>query len=226
MKRVEQLIEEKLQPKVDSLQESLAQYRAYFQLKKELDVIKGFATDLETDLRVLPEEKESDVKYRPREYFDSKFQENIDKLYMDILTECCFDPPPIAARFNISSFDVEIDGHKKTNYQGLGYCAFINTVTALVFRKYFADTAQYDPGFLIVDTPLLGLDQGVDDAAPESMRTGLFRYIMKQKDIGQIIILENLKHIPKLDFESEGVNLITFTKGYSEGRYGFLNDVT
>lgn len=225
-KRVEQLIEEKLQPKVDSLQESLAQYRAYFQLKKELDVIKGFATDLETDLRVLPEEKESDVKYRPREYFDSKFQENIDKLYMDILTECCFDPPPTAARFNISSFDVEIDGHKKTNYQGLGYCAFINTVTALVFRKYFADTAQYDPGFLIVDTPLLGLDQGVDDVAPESMRTGLFRYIMKQKDIGQIIILENLKHIPKLDFESEGVNLITFTKGYSEGRYGFLNDVT
>ncbi|HAJ96746.1 MAG TPA: hypothetical protein DCO72_03305 [Ruminococcus sp.] len=57
------------------------------------------------------------------------------------------------------------------------------------------------------------------------MRTGLFRYIMKQKDVGQIIILENLIHIPDLDYESEGVNLITFTKGYSEGRYGFLNDV-
>ena len=107
---------------------------------------------------------------------------------------------------------LEIDGHKKTNYQGLGYCAFINTVTSLVFRRYFSEKAKFDPGFLIVDTPLIGLDQGVEDAAPESMRTGLFRYIMKQKDVGQIIILENLIHIPDLDYESEGVNLITFTK--------------
>lgn len=100
---------------------------------------------------------------------------------------------------------LEIDGHKKTNYQGLGYCAFINTVTSLVFRRYFSEKAKFDPGFLIVDTPLIGLDQGVEDAAPESMRTGLFRYIMKQKDVGQIIILENLIHIPDLDYESDYV---------------------
>ena len=223
---IERCIDAELQPRIAALQEMITQYRSYLQLKKELDVIKSFASDLETDLRNLPEEKESDVKYHPREYFTSEFQAAIDKLYMDILDECCFDPAPTTARFNISSFDIEIDGHQKTNYQGLGYCAFINTVTSLVFRQYLSENAKFDPGFLIVDTPLIGLDQGVEDAAPESMRTGLFRYIMKQKNVGQIIILENLLHIPDLDYEAEGVNLITFTKGHSAGRYGFLNDVT
>ena len=223
---IERCIDAELQPRITALQEMITQYRSYLQLKKELDVIKSFASDLETDLRNLPEEKESDVKYHPREYFTSEFQAAIDKLYMDILDECCFDPAPTTARFNISSFDIEIDGHQKTNYQGLGYCAFINTVTSLVFRQYLSENAKFDPGFLIVDTPLIGLDQGVEDAAPESMRTGLFRYIMKQRNVGQIIILENLLHIPDLDYEAEGVNLITFTKGHSAGRYGFLNDVT
>lgn len=224
--QIEERIKAELQPKISVLQEMIAQYRTYLQIRKELDVMRTFALDLETDLRSLPDEKESDVKYHPREYFTSDFQAEIDKLYMEVLTECCFDPAPTTARFNTSSFDIEIDGHQKTNYQGLGYCAFINTVTSLVFRRYFAQNAKFDPGFLIVDTPLLGLDQGVNDEAPESMRTGLFRYIMKQEDIGQIIILENLIYIPKLDYEAEGINLITFTKGHSEGRYGFLEDVT
>ena len=224
--QIEERIKAELQPKISALQEMIAKYRAYLQIKKELDVIKTFASDLETDLRTLPDEKASDVKYHPREYFTSDFQAEIDKLYMEALTECCFDPAPTTARFNTSSYDIEIDGHQKTNYQGLGYCAFINTVTSLVFRRYFAQSAKYDPGFLIVDTPLLGLDQGVEDGEPESMRSGLFRYIMNQKDVGQIIILENLIYIPELDYEAAGVNLITFTKGHSDGRYGFLEDVT
>lgn len=226
IEQIEQRINAELKPKIIALQETITQYQSYLQIKKELDVIKTFASDLETDLRALPDEKESDVKYHPREYFTSEFQAEIDKMYMEVLTECCFDPMPTTVKFNISSFDIEIDGHQKTNYQGLGYCAFINTVTSLVFRRYFAKSAKFDPGFLIVDTPLLGLDQGVNDEEPESMRTGLFRYIMKQKDVGQIIILENLIYIPKLDYEAEGVNLITFTKGHSEGRRGFLEDVT
>lgn len=223
--QLEELIKQNLQPQITVLQETLTKYRAYLQLRKELDVIKSFAQELEADLRNLPEEKESEVKYHPREYFTSEFQESIDKLYMDILTECSYIPSPTTARFNLTDFDIEIDGHKKTSYQGLGYCSFINSVTALVFRQYLKAHAEHDPGFLVIDTPLLGLDQGVDDAAPESMRTGLFRYIMQQNNVGQIIVLENILNIPQLDYEGAGVNVITFTHGFSEGRYGFLNDV-
>ena len=95
----------------------------------------------------------------------------------------------------------------------------------MVFRYYLSEHAKYDPGFLIVDTPLLGLDQGVDDAAPESMRTALFKYFMNHQENGQTIVIENILHIPKLDYEASGANVITFTKGLSDGRYGFLMDV-
>ena len=42
---------------------------------------------------------------------------------------------------------------------------------------------------------------------------------------GQLIVIENLDHIPNLDYENSGANVITFTKKRDEGRYGFLNDV-
>lgn len=34
-----------------------------------------------------------------------------------------------------------------------------------------------------------------------------------------------MMHIPALDYEGSGANVITFTKGLEAGRYGFLNDV-
>ena len=94
-----------------------------------------------------------------------------------------------------------------------------------MFRKYLCNDAKYNPGLLIIDTPLLGLDQGVDDAAPESMRTALFKYFMNNQAEGQMIVIENLEHIPSLDYESAGATVITFTKGHFDGRYGFLNGV-
>ena len=40
------------------------------------------------------------------------------------------------------------------------------------------------------------------------------------------IIVENTDHVPSnIDFETLGVNVITFTKKRDEGRYGFLHDV-
>jgi len=134
------------------------------------------------------------LKYRPKEYFGAEFQKQIDIYYKEILEECGYNAT--TTRFNLPDFDIEIDGHKKSGYQGQGYCSFINSVTALVFRRYLAYHAKYDPGFLIIDTPLLGLDQGVEDAAPESMRAGLFKYFINHQNEGQIIILENIMHIP------------------------------
>jgi hypothetical protein len=84
---------------------------------------------------------------------------------------------------------------------------------------------MFTPGLLIIDTPLLGLDQGVDDAAPESMRTALFRYFMNNQSEGQLIVVENIEHIPNLDFEKAGATVTTFTKGRFEGRYGFLEGI-
>ena len=142
----------------------------------------------------------------------------------EALIECAYDNLT-TARFNMKDFDIEINGHKKADIHGQGYCSFLNSIVAMVFRSYMNAHATYDPGFVVIDTPLLGLDQGVNDSAPESMRTALFKYFISHQHDGQIIILENIRHIPKLDYKAAGAHVITFTKGLESGRYGFLNDV-
>lgn len=221
---IEAMIEKELEPKADSLRQSLNGYRAYIQIKQELKVIDDFASSWETDLRELPSEDESHVEYHPKEYFDDAFQERMDTMLKNALAESAYDNLT-TARFNMKDFDIEVNGHKKSDINGQGYCSYLNSIVAIVFRSYMEKYATYNPGFVVIDTPLLGLDQGVSDAAPESMRTALFKYFIKHQNDGQIIILENIRHIPKLDYEGAGANVITFTKGLEDGRYGFLLDV-
>ena len=221
---IEAMVAKELQPRAVAFRQSLKEYRSYIQIKNELSVIEGLAASWENDLRMLPNEDTDSVEYHPKEYFGDDFQETIDGYIKAALTEACYDNLTVA-RFNMKDFDVEVNGHKKASMNGQGYCSYLNCIVAMVFRQYMAEKAAYDPGFLIIDTPLLGLDQGVSDAAPESMRTGLFKFFTKRQNIGQVIILENIKHIPSLDYEKAGANVITFTKGLTEGRYGFLNDV-
>lgn len=221
---IETMIENELQPKADALRQSLNGYRAYIQIKQELQVIDDFASSWETDLRELPSEDESHIEYHPKEYFDDTFQERIDTMLKEALTECAYENLT-TARFNMKDFDIEVNGHKKADVNGQGYCSFLNSVVAIVFRSYMEKYATYNPGFVILDTPLLGLDQGIADTAPESMRTALFNFFINHQNDGQIIILENIRHIPKLEYEKAGANVITFTKGLEPGRYGFLLDV-
>ena len=127
---------------------------------------------------------------------------------------------------NISSFDVEVNGHVKQNFNGQGYTSFLNSIVAMSFRQYLSEYAVYDPGLLIIDSPLLGLDQGVSDVSPESMRASLYKYFANHQECGQVILLDNITNVPDVDLASTGANIITFTKGLDNGRYGFLNDIT
>jgi len=218
-------IQQELRPKAEAMRKSLADYKNFLQLKREMSVIDDFAIGWEADLRNPPVEPESALQYHPREHFDDAFKRLINQYYKDILRECNYSTEPIVANFNISDFDIEINGHKKSTHEGQGYTSFVNSVTALTFRHYLAHHGKYYPGFLIIDTPLLGLDQGVADYDPESMGAGLFRYFMNHQEEGQLIIIENSKNLPDLDYEAAGANVITFTKGLTEGRPGFLHGV-
>lgn len=221
---IEFLISEQLRPKAENLQETLNSYSTFIRLKNEMDIIDSFSDNWTADLRELPQETGDTLQYHPKEYFDDMFLSTMDALAKSILEECNYENLT-SARFNLSDFDIEVNGGKKSTNHGKGYCAFLNTIVVLMFRKYFATNAKYNPGLLIIDTPLLGLDQGVDDAAPESMRTALFRYFVNNQTEGQMIVVENLEHIPKLDYAASGATITTFTRGRFEGRYGFLEGV-
>ncbi len=208
--QIEKSIEKELQPKAKELKQSLNGYRAYIQIQQELQVIDDFASSWTTDLRELPSEDDAHVGYHPKEYFDDKFQEQIDNMLKDALTDCQYENLT-TVRFNMKDFDIEVNGHKKDKVNGQGYCSFLNSIVAVVFRSYMEKHAKYNPGFIVIDTPLLGLDQGVDDGDPESMRTALFNFFIKHQNDGQLIIIENIRHLPAIDFEKAGANVITFT---------------
>ena len=139
-----------------------------------------------------------------------------------ILSECQYTGLT-SAWFNFKDFDIVVNGEEKGVSHGKGYRSYLNTVVVLMFRKYLFEHAKYNPRFFLIDTPLHGFDDGVTDHMPESMRKGLYTYFMNHQNEGQLIIIENLDHIPDLPYEENGAVVETYHKGLVPGRYGFLN---
>lgn len=222
---IEKLLKEDLKPKSAALEQAIASLKAYIRLSEEMRVVAAYAKDWEQDIDTFEttEGTETQLVYHAKDYFDSTFQSGMTAAAEEILDECKYHNFT-AARFDIPSFDIEVNGEAKATSHGKGYRSYLNTVVALMFKKYLQEHAVFNPALLIVDTPLLGLDEEVPEDAPDSMKSGLFSYFMNHQE-GQLIIIENLDHIPNLDYEASGANVITFTKKLDQGRYGFLNEV-
>lgn len=222
---LDDLIKLNLEPKANRLKESIKNNQKYIELKNELEVIKRLSDSWVTDLRDIEQEEDTETKYKPLEHFDKGFWDKMDSLLLEIL-EACKYTPLVSARFGKSSFDIEVNGSKKADNHGKGYRAFLNTIVVLAFRKYMSMEAIYKPSLLVVDTPLLGFDEGTNSETPESQQKALFKYFMNYQHEGQTIVIENSNTIPSLDYEAAGVNEIKFTRGQQEGRYGFLHGVS
>jgi len=222
---IEKLIQQELKPQASKIEKSIETYRGYIQLSNEVDLVVRYAKGWEQDLTrydIAENEEEKTIEYHPKEYFDTEFQTTISDDMDSILRECQY-LNLTGARFNLSSFDIEVNGETKASH-GKGYHSYLNTVVALAFRNYFHDHAKYNADFLIIDTPLHGFDEN-DTELPDSMKDGLFKYFVHHLT-GQLIIVENTDHVPSnIDFEALGANVVTFTKKLNEGRYGFLHDV-
>ena len=80
----------------------------------------------------------------------------------------------------------------------------------------------HQPHLLVLDSPNLSLKERGEDIgteiASDSMRGGLFKYMIDHEDNRQTIVLED--EIPRLDYSA--VNLIHFTKKPDEGRFGLI----
>lgn len=99
----------------------------------------------------------------------------------------------------------------------------------VTIRQYLHTSAKYKPNLFVVDTLLLGLDHGVEDNAPESMRKALFQYFLNHQKDGQLIFVENTKDLPELEYTKNGANVFEFTQGKYTSKYpsrdGFLYDI-
>ena len=94
----------------------------------------------------------------------------------------------------------------------------------MAFRKFMMENAVYNPGLHIVDTPLHGIDEGTKNETSDSVQTALFQYFINSREMGQLIIVENERTLPNLDYNQNGVRRIIFTGIVGEGQCGFLHD--
>ena len=224
---LESKIKTELRPQENEQQNTVNAYKSYLRISSEIALIEAYATDFGNDLTVLETEQKDDksIEYHPKDYFGDDFATTMSEYADSILKECCYSGL-LRAHFNFSTFDIEVNGEDKGTSHGKGYRSYLNTVMIMMLRKYLSVNAKFDPHIFIIDTPLHGFDDGMDETMPDSMRAGLYRYFMNHQDEGQLIIIENLDHIPHLDYEKHGAVVETFEKIESPGkRYGFLNDV-
>lgn len=217
---IEEVINSELKPKLESLRQALSQYQKSIEIHKETSIIRHLETNMIIDLVKFEAEEESEIKYRPKEYFNSEIIQSINTILDNILDTSNFDNYS-SSYFSKETFDVVINGNHKAKY-GKGYRAFLNTVVALTFLKYLTYHGAYSPGILIIDSPILSLKEKGSEQASYSMKNSLFQYFLDNQDIGQIIIIEN--ETPDLDYSN--ANLIHFTKDVNVGRYGFLYGIT
>ncbi len=78
------------------------------------------------------------------------------------------------------------------------------------------------PHLLVMDSPILSLKEREEDVGTEvtsdSMRGGLFKYMIDHEENRQTIILEN--EIPPLDYST--ARIIHFTRKDGDGRFGLI----
>lgn len=198
--RMDQLVEE---------QQLEAEYRELTTLRRKFD------DALDNEHRSVSEND----KFRPRDCFQPDFFHSMRSIIRDILQQSHF-PHADSADFDKQDFDVEIAGYSKADEQGKGYCAFLNTVVMLAFHDYLNARSKHALGWLLIDTPLHGFDEG-EHLVDESMRAGLFDCMARQAADQQIIVLENTDHMAGLPLDLNA-NVIEFTKNPNRGRYGYL----
>lgn len=196
----------------------------YIALKSEYDYLNGIKEQLPKVLETYRDPADTGSKrFNPREHFTNEFSKTMDEYLTKILKEIGY-PVVEGAHFDKKTFDVEVDGHPKQSNQGQGFCSVFNSALFLALHKYYCCDAVYNPNILMIDTPLLGLEQWEGDVSYLSIRERLYRYLYENRNMGQTIIIDNQEILPSLDYIGGHVRIVEFTKGRRPGRYGYLED--
>lgn len=161
--------------------------------------------------------------YYAKKEFSVEVGTAFTSLLNKILKECNYQLGGYAS-WDFTTFDILVDGEPKSDDQGQGYRSFLNSVVAMMLYEYFnKDDVHIKPGFLLIDTPLLGLDEDDEGLNRDTIRNGLYEYFLSHQNKGQIIIVDNLNAVPDIDFEARGVNVVTYHKNEKDGHtYGFM----
>lgn len=218
----------------DALEEKnqeIQNYRSGMQRFKDYTTLQNGIDFVNDQLAILGQKKVAELQkkknpplYHAKQEFEEEVGTGFSVILNKILKECNYRSVGYAS-WDFSSFDILMDGVPKSEDQGKGYRSFLNSVVALMLYEYFnTDDVFIKPGFLMVDTPLLGFDENEEAFDGETIKNGLYQYFLNHQGDGQVIIVDNLNVIPTdIDFAARGVNVITYHKDEKDGHvYGFM----
>ena len=206
MADLEKQVQQELQPKVDELRKSMADYAIALANHSSLAVLESAQNKIRDNLTEFKSKSET-PKFTINEYFDDTFMERFHKIIDNLLLACKYDGFR-ESYFDLKTFDVVINNTQKKS-QGQGYRAFINVILSMAIQEYLKKYGVYRPNIFVMDSPILSLKEDVDasEQASDSMKASLFKYFINNPCAEQIIIIEN--EIPKIDYT--GVNKRQFT---------------
>lgn len=223
-------IETELKPQITDLNKQLSRLQEMSFYKAEYSLLKEMKEEYENDVKTI-EAAEAEAKakktYSPKKNFPEKFAEELTQSIQSFLKEIHYQSYE-HVKFDINLMDITIDGEEKASSEGFGRRSILNTVTVLALNYYLASKTKHLPGFVIIDSPLLGLDE-TDSAdptkiPPEALTRGLLKLLSENPMKMQLIVFVNGKNLP-VDVDFGDANVIEFTKSREHGRYGFLEGV-
>ena len=227
---VESSIQDKLKPiqdssakKIDSLMAQLsnihevknlnAQLTNYFQERASL-------IDLQ-EKRPSVAEYQGKTSYMVLKALCEKIKEILDVWQFNDITTLNFDT-------SYDSYDIVINGKDRSAF-GKGYRAILYSAFVLALLEYCTERDLPTTGHIMLDSPLTTF-QGkeannsrivpiVEETVSQDIEKSFFRDLADLRNELQVIIFDNKD--PD-DYIKEKINYIHFTKGKSEGRYGFF----
>ena len=218
-RQIDTMIRGELKPQISQLRSHLADFTLALNQYKAKEMIEAFSDVLVTELKVSQEEDEETFKFNLKAKFEEIFLNVLNKELKQLLEECNYEHFT-GVRFDTDDYDVVVNGHLKRS-EGQGFRAFLNTILAVAIQNCLKTFDQYKPNIMVIDSPILSLmekDDNDDESVTETMKKGLFRYLVEHKTERQTIVIEN--EIPKLEYSD--VNQIEFTKDETRGRYGLI----
>lgn len=219
-RQIDTQIRAELRPQILELRSRLADYTLALNQYKAKELIDSFSDVLVSELKITEEEESLVVNVNVQQKFNDTFKDRLNVILKSLLEKCNYQHFT-GARFDSDDYDVVVNGHLKKS-QGKGFRAFLNTILAIAVQNCLDEYHKYHLGLLVVDSPILSLKEKEDhigeEHTSETMKKGLFKYLLSHQNERQTIIIEN--EIPQLDYSS--AHLEEFTKDENRGRYGLI----
>lgn len=211
-------------PQKNDIIQLLNAYQTYVQLTAQLESMKEYDVDLQTDMDQINAETITEFKkFKGKDILYPLIRDDIIAYSKDILEKVGYSPI-VTVDFVKAKFDIVVNDKMKTN-RSKGFKAFTNSIVLLALRKLFEEKAHINPHVYFFDSPLKGLYLPEGDEMTNNIRKGYFEYLADLVTNDQIIVIENTKdnELPNFEF-NETAKVYKFTKT-NEGRYGFLLSV-